>query len=390
MEFPAVDRAGNELPWPDNHPVLLDNESLKLFLDRACAHDPALRFQSADEMFEQLFGVLREVVCLDSGEPKPAVSDRFIGDGLAEPDEQAVWKPIAASLPRLRPDSSDSAAGALMAAASLKGDKLAQVLEVLRQQFPRSKELAYAEIELAVSRGNFTAAQQAAGLLLQADPYDWKAWFLQGRIAFLQDDFKLAAERFARIRAELPGEPAAQMALALALESYGEPTAAEAIYDRVSKADPSYASASFGLVRCRLSAGDRGGAVQALKRIPSTSALYVAAQMAIVRVLLADLPDQAPGAAELGQAAEVYTALAADGQAAHLLAADLLLKAAEQIEGGNSLSEDLVLLGWRATARELRQGAEQSLRRAARFATDKAVLYALVDRANQVRPRTFF
>jgi hypothetical protein len=37
----------------------------------------------------------------------------------------------------------------------------------------------------------------------------------------------------------------------------------------------------------------------------------------------------------------------------------------------------------------MRLGAEQSLRRAARFATDQATLYALVDRANQVRPRTF-
>ena len=96
-------RGDDELPWPDNDPVLLDNESLKLLLDRACAKDPALRFQDADEMFEQLYGVLREVVSLDTDEPKPATSARFLGDGLVEPNEEAIWRPIVESLPRLRP-----------------------------------------------------------------------------------------------------------------------------------------------------------------------------------------------------------------------------------------------------------------------------------------------
>jgi serine/threonine-protein kinase PknG len=257
--------------------------------------------------------------------------------------------------------------------------------------------LTYAELDLAVSQGEYGMARQLTEDLLQANPYDWKAWFLQGRIAFLQGDYKLAAEKFARIRAELPGEPAAQMALALALEALGEPAAAEPIYDRVSKADPSYASAAFGLARCRLAAQtlaveDRKGAVQALERIPATSALYVAARMAIVRVLIADDPDkiaQPHDLDELQQAAEVHAALGLDTQDAHLLAADLLLKAAERLNGASSLG-GVKLLGCAATPRDLRLGAEKSLRRAARFAADPASLIALVDRANQGRPRTLF
>ena len=388
----------DELPWPENEPVLLDNESLKLFLDRACAKDPALRFQDADEMFEQLYGVLREIVCLDTDEPKPAVSERFLGDGLVEPNEQAIWRPIATSLPRLRPDPEDSAAGAIMASAGLKPDKLAPHLAALRQQFPRSKELNYSEIDLLISEGDFAAARSRTEALREADPYDWKAWFLQGRIAFLEGDYKLAAERFARLRAELPGEPAAQMALALALESFGEPATAEPIYDRVSKADPSYASAAFGLARCRLAgvaiaAEDRKNAVQALNRIPATSALYVAAQMAAVRILISDLPDKIsppPTADELKQASEVYAALGVDNQAAHLLAADILLKAAQEFGKPRSQANGLALLGCAANPRDLKLGAEKLLRRAARLATDPAALTALVDRANQARPCTLF
>jgi serine/threonine-protein kinase PknG len=386
-----------ELSWSESDPVLTENESLKLFLDRACAKDAALRFQTADEMFEQLYGVLREVVCLDTDEPKPALSERFLGDGLVEPNEQAIWRPIAASLPRLRPDPDDSAAGGIMASAGLKPDKLEQYLVALRRQFPNSRELNYAEIDLHISQGEHADATHAIAQLLQANPYDWKAWFLQGRVAFLQGDYRLAAERFARIRAELPGEPAAQMALALALEALGEPAAAEIIYDRISKADPSFASAAFGLCRCRLSAAtitaeERKAAAQALNRIPSTSALYISAQMAVVRVLIGDFPDkkvEPPSTSELKEASDVHAAIGVDSQEAHLLAAKLLLKAAEQVTKVGPATNGLTLLGCSARPTDLKLGAEKSLRRAARLATDPATFQALVEQANQARPRSW-
>jgi serine/threonine-protein kinase PknG len=347
-------------------------------------------------MFEQLYGVLREVVSLDTDEPKPATSERFLGDGLLEANDDAIWKPIAASLPRTRPDPDDSAAGAIMASAGLRPDKLKPYLDALRQQFPRSNALTYAELDLAVSQGDYATATQLAEALLQANPYDWKAWFLQGRIAFLMRDPKLAAEKFARIRAELPGEPAAQLALALALEALGEPAAAEPIYDRVSKADPSYASAAFGLARCRLAGmtigpKERDSAAQALARIPATSALYVASRMAITRVLISDPPgrvSQPHGLEELRRAAEVLGELALDTRDSHLLAADLLVKAADQVSIG--ASPDAKMLGCAETPRDLRLGAERELRRAARLESDPHAMIVLVDRANQARPRTLF
>jgi serine/threonine-protein kinase PknG len=391
-------KGDDELSWPENDPVLADNESLKLFLDRACARDPALRFQDADEMFEQLYGVLREVVCLDTDQPKPATSAKFLSDGLVTANEQAIWRPIGESLPRLRPDPDDAAAGAIMASAGLRPEKLASYLADLRRQFPRSKELTYAELDLALGRSDDAAVLQGTEALLATDPYDWKAWFIQGRSAFLAGNFKLAAERFARIRAELPGEPAAQLALALALEAFGEPAAAEPIYDRVSKADPSYASAAFGLARCRLSgaalsAAERKSAVEALNRIPSTSALYIAAQMAIVRILVSDLPDKTAtprSIDEFRQASDIYAALGVDNQAAHLLAADLLLKAAQEVDAGHITGNGALLLGCPANPKDLKFGAEKALRRAARFAADPPAMIALVDRANMARPRTLF
>ena len=132
--------------------------------------------------------------------------------------------------------------------------------------------------------------------------------------------------------------------------------------------------------------------MQALQRIPTTSALYVAAQMAIVRILIADAPGktgQPHDLDELRQAGEVFAALALDTQDAHLLAADLLLKAADLIAAAATPYAP-TLLGYAANPKDLRLGAEKELRRAARFATDPIALIALVDRANQARPRTLF
>ncbi|MEU2114817.1 tetratricopeptide repeat protein [Streptomyces sp. NPDC016459] len=67
----------DSLPDPDNIAVFRTYESFYRFLVRATDPDPARRFSSAQEMAEQLTGVLREVVALQSGRPRPALSTLF-------------------------------------------------------------------------------------------------------------------------------------------------------------------------------------------------------------------------------------------------------------------------------------------------------------------------
>ncbi|MEV4949252.1 tetratricopeptide repeat protein [Streptomyces sp. NPDC053755] len=65
------------LPEPDHIEVFRTYESFYRLLVRATDPDPARRFASAQEMAEQLTGVLREVVALQSGRPRPALSTLF-------------------------------------------------------------------------------------------------------------------------------------------------------------------------------------------------------------------------------------------------------------------------------------------------------------------------
>ncbi|MFD3335864.1 tetratricopeptide repeat protein [Streptomyces sp. NPDC058700] len=67
----------DSLPDPDHIAVFRTYESFYRFLVRATDPDPARRFASAQEMAEQLTGVLREVVALQSGRPRPALSTLF-------------------------------------------------------------------------------------------------------------------------------------------------------------------------------------------------------------------------------------------------------------------------------------------------------------------------
>ncbi|WP_327118535.1 serine/threonine-protein kinase PknG [Streptomyces sp. NBC_01341] len=67
----------DSLPAPDNIDVFRRYESFYRLLVRATDPDPARRFSSAGEMAEQLTGVLREVVALQTGRPRPALSTLF-------------------------------------------------------------------------------------------------------------------------------------------------------------------------------------------------------------------------------------------------------------------------------------------------------------------------
>jgi serine/threonine-protein kinase PknG len=65
-----------------------------------------------------------------------------------------------------------------------------------------------------------------------------------------------------------------------------------------------------------------------------------------------------------------------------------VLEAALAVVVGGASESDAILFDRPVTERELRFGLEQTYRRLARLETVKSERVALVDRANQIRPRT--
>ena len=89
---PRAPTTRHELPDPTAVDAFRRCDSLYRLLVKATAEDPADRFQSAEEMRNQLRGVLHELVAQRDGTPPtPArVSTFFTGDHQADPD-RADW-----------------------------------------------------------------------------------------------------------------------------------------------------------------------------------------------------------------------------------------------------------------------------------------------------------
>ena len=118
IDFPFQGQYEFSLPAATEEPLFERYESLYRFLLKATHTDPDERFQTADEMAEQLLGVLREIVA-EGGEAHPAESTHFGVDTLAVlEDDAGVMRPSETLLPPLRLDPLDSATGSILGGAA--------------------------------------------------------------------------------------------------------------------------------------------------------------------------------------------------------------------------------------------------------------------------------
>ncbi|MFF5704221.1 tetratricopeptide repeat protein [Streptomyces sp. NPDC012794] len=90
----------DSLPDPEHIEVFQRYESFYRLLVRATDPDPGRRFASAQEMADQLTGVLREVVALQTGRPRPQLSTLF-GPELRVPDTRLYADAPGAEVSRL-------------------------------------------------------------------------------------------------------------------------------------------------------------------------------------------------------------------------------------------------------------------------------------------------
>ncbi|MEU6756332.1 tetratricopeptide repeat protein [Streptomyces sp. NPDC046685] len=90
----------DSLPDPEHIEVFRRYESFYRLLVRATDPDPGRRFASAQEMADQLTGVLREVVALQTGQPRPQLSTLF-GPELRVPDTRLFADAAGTAVSRL-------------------------------------------------------------------------------------------------------------------------------------------------------------------------------------------------------------------------------------------------------------------------------------------------
>lgn len=395
MDFKFTSEHEHSLPTPDQEPVLAQNETLYRFLLRATHVDPDERFQTADEMADQLFGVLREIVALQSG-PKPFDSKIFTADSLRTQDVRTLLSgPDVLSLPSLRVNLEDRSANEVIRILSLM-DTRAQLdeLEALIPRYgDRAREPRLRLADLLVrtpglaGEGRDTRIATALDTLEAEDPFDWRPQWLRGLHALTQGRGKDAVERFERVYFELPGELAPRLAMGVAYEAAGQHDQALPYYDRVGAVDPVFVIAHLGAARCLARSGELDQSVQMLQRVPSNHALHTASQLCVAELLLAH-PTKV--SAELLRTAErAIQPLLPAGGAANSFAARLL---AATVGFAKRLgwSSHETFLGRNCDEKQLRLGAEEQFRKAAKQLESDVERFALIASANAVRPVTLF
>ncbi|MFE5330249.1 tetratricopeptide repeat protein [Embleya sp. NPDC056575] len=392
------------LPPAADVPLFTEFESYHRLLLRATHPDPEQRFASAADMAEQCVAVLREVVAIRSGEPRPGVSGLFgpetrvvHAEVAARNTEPGLLAPapdpavIAGALPVPRVDPLDPAANLLATVATTDPDEL---LSALTAAGISSAEGTLRLVRMCIEQGDVVRAR---AFLADIDADDWRLPWFEGLAALSQHDPPRAHEFFDGVRGALPGEPAPRIALGACRELMGRHQEAAAEYRGVWSTDHAYVSAAFGLARCLLATGDRAGAVRILESVPDTSANHVAAQTAALRTRISGRAAIEPLGPDLTTASDRLGALRLEGEAHDRLAVELLETALEWVKaganGGNSgaggADGTARVLGSELKEKPLRFALEKCYRDLARHVTTHAERIALVDRANEVRPWTW-
>ncbi|HRE01992.1 MAG TPA: tetratricopeptide repeat protein [Ilumatobacteraceae bacterium] len=261
----------DSMPGPDTVPLFAQHDSLFRWLLKGTAIQPADRFQSADEMREQLLGVMREVTAalavgrqgvVTRSTPSRLFSTPAIAtDGLN-------WN----DLPTLLADPHDSMTDWL--AGVTADDPLARLNALAaapEQTAAVSIATAYAHLET----GDLAQADAVARRVLDADPWDWRGVWLMGLSALARRDWSGAVSAFNAVYGQVPGELAPKLALARACEETADAAVANRLYTTCAITDAAYvAPAQFGLARIAARSLDRVAALLALDSIPATSRAY--------------------------------------------------------------------------------------------------------------------
>ncbi|MGA5461905.1 serine/threonine-protein kinase PknG [Mycobacterium sp. NPDC050041] len=397
---------------PDDDPILVQYDSFGRLLRRAIDPDPRRRFGSSEEMSAQLLGVLREVVALDTGSPRPGLSTVFsptrstfgIDLLVAHTDvyvdgqvhsEKLTAQEIVKALPVPLVDPAD--VGAAVLSASVLSQPV-QTLDQLRAarhgaldsegiDLAESVELPLMEARALLDLGDVAKANRKLDDLAERVGWRWRLVWFRAVAELLSADYESAMKHFTEVLDTQPGELAPKLALAATAELAGG-AEEQRFYDTVWGTDNGVISAGFGLARANSVAGNRDAAVRTLDEVPATSRHFTTARLTSAVTLLSGRSAAEITEQQIRDAARRVEALP-DTEPRVLQIRALVLGTAMDWLADNTASTNHIL-GFPFTEHGLQLGVEASLRSLARVAPTQAHRYALVDLANSVRPMSTF
>ncbi|WP_433205078.1 tetratricopeptide repeat protein [Nocardia sp. CA-107356] len=428
LDLPA-DRHGHKLPGlpsRDEEPVLRRYPSFERLLLRATDPDPIRRFPSAYAIYRQLAGVLRAVLAEDTNREYPQTSAVFgsprgdfgidtlirqtdgIVDGVYR--TAALDTPtVVAALPVPLIDSEDPSAELL---SPLLHSDPQRALDTLRQSHADVSagimgapgffelEATLTAVRAHLDLGQLEDARKNLAHLLPTYRADWRIEWYAGTAELASGNYEQAYDHFDRVHSMVPGEIAPLLALAATAEltlqtitDLDDPNrwqrAAAEYYRTVWQTTRSVASAAFGFARRQAADGNVFAAISTLEQVPDSSRHRNVAQMTAC-LLLVSRPATELTRTDLDDATKRLQTLPDEPRLLQMQTIVLDAALVWLRRDGPPHEPHATVLGFPYTESGLRRGLESVLRTLARATPHRLHRYALVDRANEIRARSWW
>jgi serine/threonine-protein kinase PknG len=240
------------------------------------------RFHSAEQLDDQLAGVLRQIV---GGQPgQPPISRLFISGMLTTTGKLGLRGEAAL-------DESDPAHNLLQAGdRALRSGNYTGALGFYRQASRSNRKSIDAHLrqaEVLIEQQDRERARVAIEKARTLLPGNWKVTWYTARLCEASGLLRDATDHYSELVAELPGELAPQLALARVYVGMEQFARAVDLYRGVLKADPGNAEVILGAADALLKQRREQEAMHLLESVGEASARYIEAQLLLCQLSLA-------------------------------------------------------------------------------------------------------
>lgn len=327
------------LPSVEAYPAFRDYPALYRLLAKGTHRVPGMRFQSAEQLRDQLKGVLRQVV---GGAPGVPIGSTLFVPGILTTTGKLGLRGEAVL------DEQDTAIDLLRYGdQALRAGSYASAIPFYQQAIRTNPGTIDGHLRLAeayIDLGEYAQALSEITSVQRKAPGHWKVAWYTARLLEAEGKLAVAADQYRELVADLPGELPPQQALGRVSARMGDDAAAVDWYLKVLKADPGNTDAILGVSHCLLNLQRWDEATRILRSINEAAAKYVDAQLLLCDLYLVRIKPLT--AANVQQASLVIESLAGRTEdSRYYLARGDVYHAAWQLARTQHLSTDIAFAG---------------------------------------------
>jgi len=269
------------LPSIESYKAFRENPALYRLLAKGVHTNTKRRFHSADQLADQLTGVLRQIEGGQLGQP---INSKLFISGMLTTTGKLGLRGEAAL------DENDKAIDLLKAGdSSLRGTNYTSAIDFYQQAIRANRKSIDAHLRLAeilIEQGELDKAKREIEQARTIDPTNWKVTWYTARHFETKGALRDAADQYSELMSELPGELPPQQALARVYTAMGQYQQALGLFTGVLKAEPGNTEAIMGAADTLLKQKKWQDAIAILRNVNEATARYVEAQLLLCDIYL--------------------------------------------------------------------------------------------------------